>query len=637
MTLRSSATTSRRNRTRRLKTLGRLAFRSRAAVSRPCSRFDCVALAAAADNLGRVGLGRLSLVAARLRRDLAGGGATFTPRCGGDRTRQRPRASPPAPARGPRSRHPPLAKASMQGRQDLNLQPAVLETAALPIELRPCDGPSAAAGRRDSAARRPQCTTRDRGPVVPARSYGTCEPAPVDAALRPRARTQMLERDGVCENAGPWQRPDVHPWTSLPPPPIAASPPASAASPSPPPSRWTPRRRRSRPRAAPVIGFGAGEPDFPTPAADRRGRRRRLLATRRTTATRPRPACPSCARRSRPRPPRDSGYAGRGQRRCSITNGGKQAVYKAFATLLDPGDEVLLPAPYWTTYPEAITLAGGVPVQVVTDESTGYLVTVEQLEAARTAAHQGAAVRARRPTRPARSTRREQVEAIGRWAAEHGIWVVTDEIYEHLVYDGAEHVSMPVLVPELADTLHRAQRRGQDLRDDRLAGGLDDRPGRRGQGRREPAVAPHSNVCNVSQRAALAAVSGTRRTRSCEMRDGLRPPPPTIVELLVGDPRRRVPDAAAARSTPTRRSRALLGRELRGERPETSRRAGRADPGARRGRGGARRGVRDPRLLPALLRAGRRGPGHRRRPDGRPPPRSPRTLRATMSEGASWR
>ena len=130
-----------------------------------------------------------------------------------------------------------------------------------------------------------------------------------------------------------------------------------------------------------------------------------------------------------------------------VTNGGKQAVYNAFATLLDPGDEVLLIAPYWTTYPEAIKLAGGVPVEVVTDETTGYLATVEQLEAARTDAHQGAAVRlAVQPDRrglPAASRSRRSA----RWAAEHDLWVVTDEIYEHLVYGDAEMVDRSRTAP----------------------------------------------------------------------------------------------------------------------------------------------------------------------------------------------
>jgi aspartate/methionine/tyrosine aminotransferase len=133
-----------------------------------------------------------------------------------------------------------------------------------------------------------------------------------------------------------------------------------------------------------------------------------------------------------------------------IANGGKQAVYEAFATLIDPGDEVLLPSPYWTTYPEVIRLAGGVPVDVPTDESTGYLASVEQLQAALTPRTK--ALLFCSPSNPTGAVYPpDQVLAIGRWAAERGVWVVADEIYEHLTYVGAEAPSMPVLVPELAD------------------------------------------------------------------------------------------------------------------------------------------------------------------------------------------
>ncbi len=124
-----------------------------------------------------------------------------------------------------------------------------------------------------------------------------------------------------------------------------------------------------------------------------------------------------------------------------ITNGGKQAVYNTFAALCDPGDEVILIAPYWTTYPEAIKLAGGVPVEVVTDETTGYLASVEQLEAART--ERTKVLLFVSPSNPTGAVYpREQVEAIGAWAREHDLWVVTDEIYEHLVYGDAEMVSI---------------------------------------------------------------------------------------------------------------------------------------------------------------------------------------------------
>ena len=198
-----------------------------------------------------------------------------------------------------------------------------------------------------------------------------------------------------------------------------------------------------------IIGFGAGEPDFPTPPA--------IVAAAAAACADPKnhrytPAggLPELKAAIVAKTARDSSYAVQASQ-VLVTNGGKQAVYEAFATLLDPGDEVLLPAPYWTTYPEAIKLAGGVPVDVVTTEDQGYRVSVEQLEAART--DRTKALLWCSPSNPTGAVAApEQVAAVGRWALEHGIWVVADEIYEHLVYGGAEHVSMPVVVPELADT-----------------------------------------------------------------------------------------------------------------------------------------------------------------------------------------
>ncbi|OLT42725.1 aspartate aminotransferase [Serinicoccus sp. CNJ-927] len=202
----------------------------------------------------------------------------------------------------------------------------------------------------------------------------------------------------------------------------------------------------------PVIGFGAGEPDFPTPdyvveAA--------VAACADPVNHRYSPAggLPALKAAIVAKTRRDSGYEVE-PANVLVTNGGKQAVYNTFAALLDPGDEVILPAPYWTTYPEAIRLAGGSPVEVFAGadaEAGAYLVTVEQLEAART--DRTKALLFCSPSNPTGAVYpRDQVEAIGRWALEHGIWVVTDEIYEHLLYDGAQAPSMPVVVPELADT-----------------------------------------------------------------------------------------------------------------------------------------------------------------------------------------
>ena len=186
---------------------------------------------------------------------------------------------------------------------------------------------------------------------------------------------------------------------------------------------------------------------------------------------------------------RDSGYQVAPEQ-VLVTNGGKQAVYNTFAALLDPGDEVLLPAPYWTTYPEAIKLAGGTPVEVFAGEDQGYLVTVEQLEAARTP--QTKVLLFCSPSNPTGAVYPpEQVRAIGQWALAHGIWVVTDEIYEHLTYDGARSVSMPVEVPELADTCVVLNGVAKTYAMTGWRVGWMVGPPRRGQGRHQPAVARH--------------------------------------------------------------------------------------------------------------------------------------------------
>ena len=197
----------------------------------------------------------------------------------------------------------------------------------------------------------------------------------------------------------------------------------------------------------PVIGFGAGEPDFPTPGYIVEAARR-ACAEPRFHHYSPTPGLPELREAVAAKTARDSGYqVTAGQ--VLITNGGKQAVYQAFATLLDPGDEVLLPTPYWTTYPEVISLAGGVPVPVMTDERSGYLTSVADLEAARTPRTKVLLFVS--PSNPTGAVYPPgHVAEIGRWAAEAGLWVITDEIYEHLVYGDARFSSMPVAAPQLA-------------------------------------------------------------------------------------------------------------------------------------------------------------------------------------------
>src|SRR5687768_8200784 len=197
-----------------------------------------------------------------------------------------------------------------------------------------------------------------------------------------------------------------------------------------------------------VIGFGAGEPDFPTPENIVEAAVRACRDPKNHKYT-PAPGLPELREAIAVKTKRDSGFDCAASQ-VLVTNGGKHAVFTAFATLCDPGDEVLCPTPYWTTYPEAITLGGGTPVLVDTDESTGFKVTVDQLDRARTPNTK--ALLFVSPDNPSGAVYSpDEVEAIGRWAVENQIWVLTDEIYEHLVYGDNEFVSMPTVVPELAD------------------------------------------------------------------------------------------------------------------------------------------------------------------------------------------
>ena len=197
----------------------------------------------------------------------------------------------------------------------------------------------------------------------------------------------------------------------------------------------------------PVIGFGAGEPDFPTPAhiVDAA-----VVAAADPATHRYSPAAGLPALRSAVAAVTLRGGAEVDPSQVVITNGGKHAIYNAMAVLLNDGDEVLLPAPYWTTYPEAIALAGGVPKVVDTTEETEFKVTIEQLERAKTPRTKVLLFVS--PDNPSGAVySREETIAIGKWAAQNDIWVVTDEIYEHLTYGGHQFHSMPTLVPEIAD------------------------------------------------------------------------------------------------------------------------------------------------------------------------------------------
>ena len=314
-----------------------------------------------------------------------------------------------------------------------------------------------------------------------------------------------------------------------------------------------------------VVGFGAGEPDFPTPAP--------IVAAAVAACSDPRnhrytPAggLPELKQAIADKTARDSGWAVT-PAQVLVTNGGKQAVYEAFATLLDPGDEVLLPAPYWTTYPEAIRLAGGVPVDVVTDEQQGYRVTVEQLETART--ERTKVLLWCSPSNPTGAVASPaEVEAVGRWAVEHGIWVVADEIYEHLVYGDAEHVSMPVAVPELADTCVVVNGVAKTYamtgwRVGWLIGPTD-------VVKAAANLQSHatSNVNNVAQVAAVEALTGDL-SAVAEMRAAFDRRRQTMVEMLDAIPGVHCPEPEGAfYCYPSVKG--VLGKTLRGRTPATS-------------------------------------------------------------------
>jgi aspartate/methionine/tyrosine aminotransferase len=250
-----------------------------------------------------------------------------------------------------------------------------------------------------------------------------------------------------------------------------------------------------------------------------------------------------------------------------VTNGGKQAVYQTFAALLNPGDEALLPAPYWTTYPEAIALAGGVPVVVPTDESTGYLATVEQLDAACTERTKLLVFVS--PSNPTGAVYpREQVKAIGQWAAAKGIWVVTDEIYEHLVYGDAKFSSIPVEAPEIADrcVVLNGVAKTYAMTGWRVGWMI----GPKDVIKAATNLQSHatSNVANVSQVAALAAVSGDL-TAVAEMRAAFDRRRQTIVRMLNDIPGVECPEPFGAfYAYPSVKG--VLGKEIGGKRPQTS-------------------------------------------------------------------
>ncbi len=315
----------------------------------------------------------------------------------------------------------------------------------------------------------------------------------------------------------------------------------------------------------PVISYAAGEPDFATPQFVVDAAAKALKDAKNFRYT-PAAGLPDLREAIAEKTRRDSGLEVAASQ-VIVTNGGKQAVYQAFQAVVNPGDEVLLPAPYWTTYPEAIQLADGIPVEVFAGADQDYKVTVEQLEAART--DRTTTLVFVSPSNPTGAVyTEEETRAIGEWALEHGIWVITDEIYQHLVYDGATAVSIVRAVPELA---------GQTI----LVNGVAKTyamTGWRVGWMTGPAdamkLAAHlqshltSNVNNIAQRAAVAALTGTQDEAE-RMRQAFDRRRRVIVEELAKIPGVTVPTPLGAfYAYPDVQG--LLGREWRGKRVETS-------------------------------------------------------------------
>ena len=315
----------------------------------------------------------------------------------------------------------------------------------------------------------------------------------------------------------------------------------------------------------PVIGFGAGEPDFPTPeyivkaAMDAASK----PANHRYTPT---PGLPELRDAIVAKTLRDSNYEITADQ-VLVTNGGKQAVYQTFASIIDPGDEVILPAPYWTTYPECIKLAGGKAVEVFADESQNYLVTIAQLEAARTPKTK--ALLFCSPSNPTGAVYSEaDVKEIGEWALEHGIWIVTDEIYEHLLYDGAKAPSLPVVVPAMRDQtiILNGVAKTYAMTGWRVGWMIGPKDVIKAATNLQSHLS--SNVSNVSQRAAIAALSGSLDAVK-EMGLAFDRRRKLIVKMLNESPGVICPTPTGAfYAYPSVKG--LLGKEIRGKRPQTS-------------------------------------------------------------------
>jgi aspartate/methionine/tyrosine aminotransferase len=325
------------------------------------------------------------------------------------------------------------------------------------------------------------------------------------------------------------------------------------------------KARARRAEGRPVIGFGAGEPDFPTPGYIVEAAVRACAQSRFHHYT-PNAGLPELREAVAAKTARDSGWRVPASQ-VLITNGGKHAVFEAFAALLDPGDEVLLPTPYWTTYPEAIALTGARPVTVMTDERSNYRTNVDQLERQRTGATKMLMFVS--PSNPTGAVYPpDQVAEIGRWAAAHGLWVVTDEIYQHLVYGDARFISMPAVVPELADRCVVLNGVAKTYAMTGWRVGWMIGPPDVIKAAADLQSHMTSNVCNVAQAAALAAVSGDLSAVAA-MREAFDRRRLTMAHMLNEVPGVLCPlPEGAFYCYPSVKG--VLGRDLAGKRPQTS-------------------------------------------------------------------
>jgi aspartate aminotransferase len=325
------------------------------------------------------------------------------------------------------------------------------------------------------------------------------------------------------------------------------------------------KARALRASGVKVVSYGAGEPDFATPDY--------IVAAAVEAAAQPASHHYTAVSGLQPlreavaaKTARDSGLEVT-PAQVLITNGGKQAIANAFLTLLDPGDEVIVPAPYWVTFPEAIALAGGVPVPILTTVDGGFRVTLEQLEESLT--ERTKAILFVSPSNPTGAIySRDEVEAIGRFAVERGLWVVTDEMYEHFVYGGREAPSMPVVVPELAErcVVINAVSKAYAMTGWRVGWMIAPKDAIAAATNLQSHTT--SNVSNVSQAAALAAVTGSLDF-TATMRDAFDARRRQMHELLSAIPGvSSLEPEGAFYAFPSFEG--ILGREIKGRRPETT-------------------------------------------------------------------